>query len=161
MTEQTQLTRETVVETMRSERFVMLTSVSTEGTLQSHPMTPQQVTDEADVWFFTGLDTDLAEQLRTSPEVNLAFAETGSWLSVSGRVEFVEDRAKVDELWNQGVSAWFDGEKDDPRLGLLRFTGESAQFWGQPGGKAKALVGVLRARVTGERPAGQSGTVQL
>lgn len=156
-----ELTQENVVEVMRGERFVMLTSVATDGKLHSHPMTPQQVTDDADVWFFVGLQGDQADDLRSNPEVNLAFAETGSWLSVAGRIAFVEDRAKVDELWNDGVEAWFDGGKDDPNLGLARFVSDSAQYWGQPGGKVASLARIVKARATGERPKGSSDTVEL
>ena len=102
-----------------------------------------------------------AQALRTQPEVNLAFAETGSWLSVAGRVEFVEDRQKIDELWDDGVSAWFDGGKEDPNLGLIRFESDSAQFWGQPGGKVSALASIMKARVTGERPSAISATTEM
>lgn len=156
-----ELTQEKVVEIMRGERFVMLTSVTEEGKLHSHPMTPQQVTDDGDVWFFIGLQGEQAQDLKNNPTVNAAFAETGSWLSVSGQVEFVEDQGKRDELWNEGVSAWFDGGKDDPNLGLVRFISESAQFWGQPGGKMAALANIVKSRVTGEKPSGTSETVEM
>ncbi|WP_319803769.1 pyridoxamine 5'-phosphate oxidase family protein [Dermacoccus barathri] len=139
----------------------MMTSIADDRTLHSHPMTPKQVTDDADVWFFIGLQGEQAQALRTQPEVNLAFAETGSWLSVAGRVEFVEDRQKIDELWDDGVSAWFDGGKEDPNLGLIRFESDSAQFWGQPGGKVSALASIMKARVTGERPSAISATTEM
>lgn len=156
-----EITQEQVVEIMRGERFVMMTSIADDRTLHSHPMTPKQVTDDADVWFFIGLQGEQAQALRTQPEVNLAFAETGSWLSVAGRVEFVEDRQKIDELWDDGVSAWFDGGKEDPNLGLIRFESDSAQFWGQPGGKVSALASIMKARVTGERPSAISATTEM
>lgn len=155
------LSQEQVVEVLRGSRFVMLTSVSTDGKLHSHPMVPQEVTDDADVWFFIGLQGEQADDLRTNPEVNLAVSEAGSWLSVAGRLAFVDDRARIDELWNDSVSAWFDGGKDDPNLGLARFVGDSAQFWGQPGGKMTALASIVKAKVTGDRPKGESGTTEL
>lgn len=135
------LTQEMIVETMRSERFVMLTSVSQEeGTLRSHPMTPQEVTDEAEVWFFIGLHSELADDLMSTSSANLSFAEVGSWLSVSGHVEFENaNRDKIDELWNDGAAVWFEGGKEDPNLGLMRFVGESAKYWGKPGGKVASL----------------------
>lgn len=156
-----ELTREKVVEIMRDERFVMLTSITPDHSLHSHPMTPQQVTDDAQVWFFVGLQGEQADALRANPEVNLAFAETGSWLSVSGRIQYVEDRAKVDELWSDDVAAWFEGGKEDPNLGLARFDGESAQYWGQPGGKVQALATLAKSKVTGDRPQGTSGKTDL
>ena len=157
------LTQEKIVEIMRSERFVMLTSVSkNDGRLHSHPMTPQKVTDDAEAWFFIGLQGELAEDLMETSEVNLAFAEVGSWLSVSGHVEFENaNREKIDELWNDGVAAWFEGGKDDPNLGLMRFVGESAQFWGQPGGKVASLAQIVKSKFTGDRPSGSSDTADL
>lgn len=155
------LTQNDVVETMRGERFVMMTSVSPSGKLESHPMVPQQVTDDADVWFFIGLQGEQAQQLRQNPSANLAFAEAGSWLSVAGTVEFVDDRSKIDELWSDSVEAWFDGGKNDPNLGLIRFNGESAQFWGSRGGKLAMLSSIAKSKITGERPSGTSGTVEL
>lgn len=154
------LTQDEVVDVMRSKRFVMLTTVTAEGKLVSHPMTPQQVTDDADVWFFVGLDTDQADALRAAPEVNLAFAEAGSWLSVSGRVEFVEDPQKTRELWEASTGSYFESP-DDPRLGLIKVVGASAQFWGMPGGKLTALAQIAKAKVTGSAPAGGTRTTEL
>ena len=108
-----------------------------------------------------GLGTEQAQALQSNPQVNLSFAHLGSWLSVAGRVEVVDDRAKIDELWGDDVAAWYDGGKDDPDLGLVRVVSESAQFWGQPGGKASALASIVKARVSGERPKGQSATTEL
>lgn len=154
-------TQQTVVDLMREQRFVMLTCVSDDGTLHSHPMTPQRIEDDADAYFFIDLSGDQAHQLRANPEVNLAFVETGSWLSVAGRVTFVEDGALIDELWSAETSAWFDGGKDDPSLGLLHFDAESAQYWGTPGGKLSAIATIVKAKVTGDRPSGTSETLEL
>lgn len=155
-----ELTQEKVVEIMRDERFVMLSTATKTGKIVSHPMTPQEVADDASVWFFIGLQGDQADAIRENPEVNLAFAETGSWLSVAGRAEFVENRAKVEELWDGQVEAYFSG-KDDPNLGLLRVTGESAQYWGVPGNKAVAAVKMLASKVRGVDGPGVSGTTEL
>lgn len=156
-----EITKEQIVEIMRGERFVMLTTVSADGALHSHPMTPQEVTEDADVWFFIGLQGEQADEIRANPQVNLAFAETGSWLSVAGQITVVQDRAKIDELWNDGAAAWFDGGKDDPNLALAHFVSDSAQFWGRPGGKVSALASIAKARVTGERPRATSATREL
>ncbi|GAA2188151.1 MULTISPECIES: pyridoxamine 5'-phosphate oxidase family protein [Leucobacter] len=156
-----ELTPETVIDVMREERFVMLSTATPDGKIVSHPMTPQEVTDAGDVWFFIGLQGDQADAIRANPQVNLAFAETGSWLSVSGLAEFVTDEAKARELWDGEVDAYFDGGLDDPNLGLLRVTGESAQYWGVPGGKVAAAVKIAAAKITGSEGPGRSGTTEL
>lgn len=154
------LTQEKVVEVMRGERFVMLSCIQ-DGKIASHPMTPQQVTDDADVVFFIGLQGRQADALRSDPAVNLAFATAGSWLSVAGRAEFFEDRALAEELWDGSVDAYFPEGIDDPDLGMLRVRGESAQFWGVAGGKAAALAKIAKSTITGTRVSGDSGTTEL
>lgn len=149
-----------VVAVMRSERIVMLTTNTAGGKLVAHPMTVQEVSDDADVWLFVDLESDHADALRVNPAVNLAFSGSGSWLSVSGTIEFINDRAKTEELWDGAVDAYFDGV-DDPRLGLIRVDGDSAQFWGMPGGKPAVLAAMVKAKVTGNKPNGTSGTTEL
>lgn len=155
-----EITREDVVAKLRDASWVMMTTTDTDGKLVSHPMVPQQVTDDADVWFFISLRGGQADALRHSRQVNLAVSEAGTWLSVAAEVEFVEDRAKIDELWNKDVEGWFEG-RDDPALGLIRADSESAQYWGLPGGKMSALGRIVKARVTGERTGGDSETMEL
>lgn len=155
-----EITQEDVVNKLRDARWVMLTTAAADGKLVSHPMVPQEVTDDADVWFFVSLNGGQAEALQTSPQVNLSVAETGSWLSVTAEVEFLDDRAKVDELWNKEVEGWFEG-KDDPAIGLIRANSESAQFWGLPGGKMSALARIVKSRFSDDRTGGGSETMEL
>ncbi|WP_394159803.1 pyridoxamine 5'-phosphate oxidase family protein [Galactobacter valiniphilus] len=156
-----EFTTASVLEVMRSQATPMLTTVAQDGRLHSHPMTIQQVEDDATTWFFIGLGSEQAEALEGGSQANLAFAKTGEWLSVAGSARLVEERVKVDELWNEETAAWFEGGKDDPRLGLLCFDATSAQGWGAGGSKLGALVEFVKAKVTGSRPSGQSGTTDL
>lgn len=161
MTTNDTLSQQDVVQKLRDAKLVMLTTALPEGKLLSHPMTIQDVSDDADVWFFVSLQGGQAEALRSGPHVNLAVAEAGSWLSVAGRAGFVEDRARVEQLWDDQAEAYFPGGKDDPDLGLLRVSGDSAQFWGLPGGKVAGLAQILKAKATGERAPGGTGTTEL
>lgn len=155
------ITEADVVKALRDARWVMVTTARADGKLVSHPMVPQEVTDTGDIWFFVSLAGDQSEVLKESPDVNIAAAEAGTWLSVSGTVAFVEDRAKIAELWNDRAAEWFEGGPDDPHLGLIRVTSETAQYWGTPGGKARSLVELVKSRVTGNRPNGSSETLSL
>lgn len=156
-----ELTLDTVVKIMRDERFVMLSTATSAGKIVSHPMTPQEVTDAGESWLFIGLQGDQADAIRTNPQVNLAFAETGSWLSVAGIAEFVDDRVKAEALWDDQVGAYFDGGLDDPDLGLLRVVPESAQYWGVPGNRAVAALKMATSKITGNESPGVSGTIEL
>lgn len=161
MTDTEDLKQADVVSILRDSGYVMLTTALNDGKLLAHPMVPQQVTDDADVWFFIGMQGDQATALLKNPEVNIAVAEAGNWLSVAGRVEFVDDQDKKDELWNDQVAAWFTGGRNDPELGLMKVVGDSAQHWGLEGGKVSALAQIAKAKVTGDRTAGGSETTEL
>lgn len=150
-----------VVDKLRGTDIVMLTTALADGALLSHPMTIQEVTDDADVWFFLGLQGGQAEALRQGPHVNISVAEAGSWLSVAGRAEFVQDRSKLEELWNDAAATFFPAGLEDPNLGLLRVETDSAQFWGLPGGKVSAVATILKTKVVGGGPGGGSGTTRL
>lgn len=154
------LTVEKVVEVLDGATWVMLTTALADGKLLSHPMGIQETTPEADMYFIINTTTDQAIALRDAPQVNVSVAEAGSWLSVAGTAAFVEDRAKVRELWSDALEAYFEGP-DDPAIGLLRVSSESAQYWGVPGGKVAALAEIVKTRLTGGRPAGGTETVEL
>lgn len=149
-----------VVKILRGADTVMLATALPDGKILAHPMAPQEVTENAEVWFFLTLDGDQAKALRTNPEVNLSLAEAGNWLSVAGRVEFVNDRAKVEELWSDSAKAWFES-REDPNLGLIKVVTDSAQHWGLPGGRASGLLKMIKSKITGDRPGGGTQTTEL
>lgn len=161
MADSHELTDQQVVELLKDSNYLMLTTQTAEGKLVSHPMSPQQVTQDADVWFLLGLQGDQADALRGNPHVNLAVSEPGNWLSVSGTVEFVDDQAKIDELWTDEAGAYFEGGRQDPNLGLIRVNTDSAQHWGLVGGKLSAVAQMVKAKITGERAGGGSSTTEL
>ena len=157
-----ELAPDKVLDIMRSERFCMLTSVGDQGRLHSHPMTPQQVTDDGDVWFFIDTSSDHAAAIRAEKRVNLAFADSSTWLSVAGHGTVSEDRAKIEELWNSAAEAWFPEGKDAPGVGLLQVEPDSAEYWDSPGGRISSVLAYARSKVTGERPdVGESQTTEL
>lgn len=155
-----ELARADVVKILRDAGSVMLATAVADGSILSHPMTPQEVTEDADVWFFLGLDGDQAKALATNPAVNISVAEAGNWLSVAGRVEFVDDPTKVDKLWTDAASAWFE-DRNDPNLALIKVTTDSAQHWGLPGGKVAGLAQIVKAKITGSRTPGGTATTEL
>jgi general stress protein 26 len=150
-----------VLEIMRGDRFCMMTSVGEQGRLHSHPMTPQEVTDAGDVWFFIDRTSDQAANVRAEKRVNLAFSDGSTWLSVAGHGTLVDDRLKAEKLWNSMVAAWFPDGLDSPDLGLLLVESDSAEYWDTPGGRVATALSFVKTRITGDRPSGNSETVEL
>jgi general stress protein 26 len=150
-----------VVKIMEDQRFCMLTTYAAEGDLHSHPMTPQEIEEDGDAWFFLDTTSETAANLRTDPRVNLAFGDASTWLSVAGHGELLRDDAKIDDLWNPMVEAWFPDGKDSPDLTLLHVSADSAQYWDTPGGRVASALAFVRTKVTGDRPPGDSAAVDL
>lgn len=158
------LAQDKVVEIMRGDRFCMLTSVGVadSGRLHSHPMTPQEVTDTGDVWFFLDGTSEQAANVTAEKRVNLAFADGSTWLSVTGHASLQRDQARIDELWNPTVEAWFPEGKDSENVQLLLVEADSAEYWDSPGGRIASALAFAKSKVTGERPdVGNNDTVEL
>jgi general stress protein 26 len=158
---QQQAEQQHVLDLARDARFCMVTVADDGGKLVSRPMTPQQVTDEGEIWFLVDTTSEQARQLTARPHVNLAFAERSSWLSVSGLAEIVHDRGKVHELWSAAAEAWFPDGPDAPNLGLLRVHGTSAEYWEAPGGPVATVLSFVKAKATGQPLDADHATVQL
>lgn len=139
----------------------MLTAVGEAGRLHAHPMTPQEVADDGTTWFFISRGSGQAANIGQQKRVNLAFADGSTWLSVAGHGQLVDDRARVDELWNPVVEAWFPDGKDSPDVALLRVDPDSAEYWDSPGGRVASALAFVKAKVAGERPTGDNEAVEM
>ena len=144
-------------------RIGMITNVDRDQQrLVSRPMAVQQIEDDGTLWFFTSETAPKAEQIDDEPAVNVAFASRGAWVSLAGRATIVDDRAKIHELWNSSVEAWFPDGPDSPDVGLLRVDPDSAEYWDSPGGRLASVIAYAKAKVTGDRPnVGESEVVEL
>lgn len=152
-----------VIKLISKTRFAMLTSVSRgEARLVSRPMAVQEVEEDGTIWFFASDESPKADQLQADPTVNVAFTGSTSWVSVAGRAEIVEDKAKIHELWNKGVEAWFPDGPDGDDVALLKISPDSAEYWDTPGTRLTATIAYAKSAVTGKRPdVGESGVVEL
>ncbi|MEO6512503.1 MAG: pyridoxamine 5'-phosphate oxidase family protein [Nocardioides sp.] len=153
--------RRRAVEIAQDARFCMVTSTATGGALHARPMTPQQVSDDLEAWFFISRSSEHAADVMAQPRVNLSFEGSSDWLSVAGRATVVDDRRLVEEMWNPVVEAWFPDGPADEDVVLLRVDADSAEYWKAPGGRAASLLSFVKAKVTGEPMEGESGSFDV
>lgn len=154
--------RQKVAELIEDFRIAMLTTQKTDGSLVSHPLTVQEAEFDGDLWFLVSKISSPVGDLATTSQANVSFSSDSSWVSLSGTATLVEDRDKIDELWNPVVEAWFPDGPDDPAVGVLKFTAHSAEYWDSPGGKIATVFSFVKSKLTGERyDGGESGTVEL
>jgi general stress protein 26 len=144
-------------------RFAMLTTRTPEGALGSRPMTLQQVEGDGTLWFFTSGSTELRDDITRDASVNVAFADPGDnlYVSISGSGYFVDDREKVEELWNPMAAAWYPGGPADPDLWLLRIDPDRVDYWTPRAGKIVQMIAMAKAAITRTLPGpgvGEHGT---
>ena len=85
-----------LIELARKAKVAMLTTVDPEGRIVSRPMSPQQVTDDGDVWFIGVRGADDVSQIESNPAVGVTFNDGWSFVSLSGTAEIVVDEDESD-----------------------------------------------------------------
>lgn len=145
-------------------KFAEVTTVNAEGHLHARPLTTQQTEFDGDLWFIVGKDSGTVADVQTSPEVNASYSDPGKnvYLSIAGRAELVEDRAKLEELWSDFYKAYFEGGIDDPNVQLLKINAHGAEYW-EDRHHVRNLVQMAVAAVTGKtsNDHGTNETVKL
>ena len=136
--------------------FAMMTTIDTDGVLRSRPMATQKTEIDGDLYFFTSDKTHKAEEIERDNRVNLSFAEPRDnvYVSVSGTASISHDRAKMEELWNPALKAWFPDGLDTPGICLLKVNVEQGEYWDSPSSTLVHAVGFVKALVTGKRADG-------
>lgn len=135
--------------------FAMLTTVDTDGTLRSRPMsTNGEVEFDGDIWFFTYGSSHKVDEIERQPHVNVAFSDPRSqtYISISGTAELITDKAKIKELWKPELKAWFPKGTDEPDIALLKVNGTKAEYWDSPSGIVATTVGLVKSIATGKAP---------
>lgn len=122
------------------------------GRARHVPMSPYPREEDAAIWFITAQGTDLVEALeRGESEASLLIGGNDRLQTrIEGRAALVQDRAKLEELWNPVAAAWFEGI-DDPDIRLIRVTPSEAEVWINKGSVGFAWE-IAKARMSGDKP---------
>ena len=130
----------------------------------SRPMTTQEVDDEANIWFFTSKKTETASEANSNVNITLIYAHPGknTYLCVDGAASIEDDRAKIKELWNPAMKAWFPEGEDDPDITLVKVTTSEAAYWDSAASKMVVFFSMIKAIVKGEEyNEGEHGKLDL
>jgi general stress protein 26 len=72
------------------------------------------------------------------------------YVSLTGRAELSDDRAKIKQLWSSLDSAFWSDE-DDPSIRVLKITPIIVEYWDRAGAVASA-VKMVKAALAGSQP---------
>ena len=153
--------RKKVAELIKDFRFAMFVTRH-DDKLVAHPLTVQEAEFDGDLWFLVSKKSSPVADLAADSQANVSLSSSDSWVSLSGTARLVEDRQKIEELWNPMVEAWFPDGPDDPFVGVLKFTAESAEYWDSPGGTIASAFSFVKAKLTGKQyDGGENAKVDL
>ncbi|CAN5293507.1 pyridoxamine 5'-phosphate oxidase family protein [soil metagenome] len=151
-------------EILESFDAAMMVTSGNGGKVHSRPMMIAARDGESVLWFSTSKSSLKAKELQADPEMSLALQSARAFVSLVGHAELVDDRARIDQLWNESWKVWFPKGKEDPDLALIRFTAREAEYWDIQGAKGiRYLFEAAKAYLQGERPDavdGAHGTVR-
>jgi general stress protein 26 len=143
--------------------IAMLTTLDASGRLKSRPLKTQEKMFDGDLWFMTSAASEKVGEISINERVNLSYAskDRNTYVSIAGYASVERDQAKIDELWNDAMKAFFPNGKNDPDIALIRVRIESAEYWDGPGTFIGKALAFLAARVTGDAGAmGKNETVR-
>ncbi|WP_417308198.1 pyridoxamine 5'-phosphate oxidase family protein [Devosia sp.] len=130
--------------------------------LQSRPLSSRVFRDQHAIYFLVSAGGDKNSQIESYPEVNLSYADLKGmdFVSIAGKAEVSNDRAKIAELWSDFDKAWWD-DANDPDIRVITVTPERGELWDSPG-RLVAFATMLTAAITGgEADFGDNGTAVL
>ncbi len=142
-------------EIVKAVDICMLTTVDERGDLRSRPMSNnREIEFDGDLWFFTYGSSHKVDEVGRVPKVCASFADVDAqqYASLTGRAEVVRDRAKIEELWQPQLKAWFPEGVETPDIALLKVTVERAEYWDGSQSIVAHAVSLISALATG-RPA--------
>jgi general stress protein 26 len=145
-------------EIVKAVDICMLTTVDERGDLHSRPMSNnREIEFDGDLWFFTYGSSHKVDEVGRVPKVNASFADVDAQLyaSLTGRAEVVRDPAKIEELWQPQLRAWFPEGKETPDIALLKVSVERGEYWDGSQSLVAHAVSLVSSLVTGEQA--QSG----
>jgi general stress protein 26 len=119
---------------------------------RSRPMSARVRREEHAIYFLTDLEGHKLTEIEDFPHVSLAWADNGGhkYAVIAGEAEVLNDRAKIEELWEKFDKAWWDSASD-PQIRLLRVTPDDGEVWDSPN-MVVATAKMLVAAATGAKP---------
>ncbi|MFD0793863.1 pyridoxamine 5'-phosphate oxidase family protein [Mucilaginibacter litoreus] len=151
-------------ERVKEIKTAMLTTYSPEKGFNSRPMGTADIDDEGNIWFFTNEYSPKVTEISVENTISVTYSDpkNHTYLSIVAEATTVDDKAKMKELWNPFIEAFFPKGLDDPALTLLKVTPTDAEYWDSSSSSMVVLFNMLKARLTGKQyDEGKHGNVAL
>lgn len=134
-------------------KTAMLTTFTVNNGFHSRPMATAQVDVEGNLWFFTNEFSSKVVEISHDNKVNVTYSNSSAttYISINGTAQVVDDRAKMQELWDPFIEAFFKDGIDDPKLTLLKVDMTDAEYWDSSAGAVGLAFKWLKSVITGTK----------
>ena len=128
------------------------TRLRTSDVPTTRPMAVQEVDDQGHFWFLSANDSHKNQEMQQDPSVQLLFqgSTQSGFLSIVGTATISTDHARIKELWNPILKAWFTEGENDPRLTAVEVTPQDGYYWDNKHGNLIASVKTAVSAVIGQ-----------
>ena len=141
-------------ELIKGFRTAVLVTRAPDGGLHGRPLSLAEAQDDGTVFFSTSVASPKVGELEADAHVAVILQDSKRYVSLSGTARTSQDRTLIDRLWTDAWKVWFPEGKDDPTLGIITVTPESAEYWDQTGvAGIEYLFKSIKAYATGTKPA--------
>jgi general stress protein 26 len=131
------LSLQDIAEKMRDIDFTILSTRGEDGAIAGRPMSNnRQVDFDGDSFFFTLDSTRTVADIRRDPHVGLSYqGKSGAlgmkpfFITLEGRAELIQDKARFAEHWTKDLDAWFKQGVDTPGLTLVKVGAQRLHYW--------------------------------
>ncbi|MFC5625946.1 pyridoxamine 5'-phosphate oxidase family protein [Algoriphagus winogradskyi] len=136
----------------KSGSCFFVTSTSLNNSHKSRPMSVQKTDEAGNIWFLSAKDSMKNMEIAADTDVTLYFqgSSYSDFLELNGHAYITDDKAKIEELWDPTVKAWFTEGKDDPRISVIQFIPDSGYYWDNKHGNTVAGIKVLISAISGK-----------
>jgi general stress protein 26 len=145
-------------------KTAMLTTYTLDGGFHSRPMGTAQLDVDGSLWFFTKEFTSKVAEVSHENKVNVTYSNAGAntYISLNGKAQLVDNRAKMQDLWDPYIQSFFPEGLEDMNLTLLRVDVTDAEYWDNSAGTLAVVFKWIQSKITGKDfEEGEHDKVQL
>lgn len=118
---------------VETAQIAMVGSIDLDGAPQIKALIKAEHEGLKTIWFSTNTSSEHVTQFKREPRTCVYFAEwnDGPWrgVTLSGRMELLQDQASRERLWQEGCERYYPEGVNDPDYTVLRFTADSGKVY--------------------------------
>ena len=136
---------------LKDIKIAMLTTITADNKLHSRPMYTFELKDDGIIWMFISKDSRKVTEVEMNSNVVLNYSnpQHDLYISINGKAEISQDKAKINELWSDRFKAWFPNGKEDESIRLLKITPEEAEYWDTPDLLLAQIITLVKNTLSG------------